>query len=85
MIWVISPIPSLRAALRYSMDELNAFFLRYTKTKLPPKQLFFSAMRGELQQVMHMLGKLVCVCVCNQSDVAYSHIYIALPVARVKL
>ncbi|KAG9261933.1 histone-lysine N-methyltransferase EHMT1-like [Astyanax mexicanus] len=27
----------------------------YKKSKLPPKQLFFSARRGELQQVMHML------------------------------
>ncbi|XP_072520812.1 histone-lysine N-methyltransferase EHMT1a [Salminus brasiliensis] len=28
---------------------------QYKKSKLPPKQLFFSAKRGELQRVMHML------------------------------
>ncbi|KAI5088441.1 histone-lysine N-methyltransferase, H3 lysine-9 specific 5 isoform X1, partial [Silurus meridionalis] len=28
---------------------------KYKRSKLPPKQLFFSAKRGELQQVMHML------------------------------
>ncbi|XP_017307615.1 histone-lysine N-methyltransferase EHMT1a [Ictalurus punctatus] len=28
---------------------------KYKSSKLPPKQLFFSAKRGELQQVMHML------------------------------
>lgn len=35
----------------------SALFVRYKGSKLPPKQLFFSAQRGELQQVMHLLGK----------------------------
>uniref|UniRef100_A0AAR2JUM0 Euchromatic histone-lysine N-methyltransferase 1b n=1 Tax=Pygocentrus nattereri TaxID=42514 RepID=A0AAR2JUM0_PYGNA len=46
---------------------------KYKKSKLPPKQLYFSAKRGELQRVMHMLGKVPFVNYLCRIDVCVAY------------
>uniref|UniRef100_A0A8C2JSP5 Euchromatic histone-lysine N-methyltransferase 1a n=1 Tax=Cyprinus carpio TaxID=7962 RepID=A0A8C2JSP5_CYPCA len=53
---VIDPAKeSLESVLNALEDGNIAYFSRYKKFKLPPKQLYFSAKRGELQRILHML------------------------------
>ncbi|KTG38537.1 hypothetical protein cypCar_00003000 [Cyprinus carpio] len=53
---VIDPAKeSLESVLNALEDGNIAYFSRYKKFKLPPKQLYFSSKRGELQRILHML------------------------------
>uniref|UniRef100_A0A8C1ZTY9 Euchromatic histone-lysine N-methyltransferase 1a n=1 Tax=Cyprinus carpio TaxID=7962 RepID=A0A8C1ZTY9_CYPCA len=51
-----SPFVDLLCCLLFKTSI--AYFSRYKKFKLPPKQLYFSSKRGELQRILHMLGRI---------------------------